>query len=295
MSDTREGPPARYEPVLRLHAYGFMEYTLAWVPQRQRHVLLAGAHCGRDWDAWMRETAVRVKQLHQRSLPALVETATLEEGIFQVWELEPGLPLRRLLDAWRQRPASLETCLWIARELAGALAAAHGAGLTHGLLEPEAVWLTPEGDVRLLFLGFGKVIVEGVRMKQQTSTWPPPMDYAPEFLLGKAMDARSDVYGLGWLLYRLLWGHPPFRRGSAPEQLQAILHEPVAVPVPGRQDVPEGLGALVLRMLAKDPALRPVDGAEALAALDAFHGPPSPPSELKQLVRELAVRTAALP
>jgi hypothetical protein len=193
------------------------------------------------------------------------------------WSVPPGLPLSALFQAERDRkppsPLPLGGALGVMVQLAGALRALHEASVVHGAIEPWAVWACKDGGVRLIHQGFAAFAeAERRRTRDRRSTSPFPEDGLPP---EKALDDRGatpagDVYGAGIVLYELLCGERPFRRGSSSETLQAILSDAPVPPDARRPDVPAPLSALVVSMLAKAPEDRPKDGATLEAALLAL-------------------------
>ncbi|MCI0341468.1 MAG: serine/threonine protein kinase, partial [Planctomycetales bacterium] len=147
-------------------------------------------------------------------------------------------------------------------EIAEALAHLHGLGLAHGDLTPAHAILAPGAGVRLLDLGGSVPGADG----------GTPGTLAPERLRGAAPDARADLYSLGALLFRLLTGRPPFRGASPTAVLLRPLSESPVPPSRVSSGVPPELDALVLSLLAKDPAARPASAAAVAERLRALAG-----------------------
>jgi serine/threonine-protein kinase len=170
----------------------------------------------------------------------------------------------------------------IARDVAGALAAAHAAGILHRDIKPSNVMVTGDGSpdgaeraigaagaVKVLDFGVARPL-NGTTLTQAASIVGTAAYMAPERALGEPGDARSDVYSLGCLLYAMLTGLPPFTG----EHSAVIMHQQInAEPRPPGQLVPgptAALDAVVLGMLAKDPAARPGTAAEVRDRLAAL-------------------------
>jgi serine/threonine-protein kinase len=176
---------------------------------------------------------------------------------------------RTLAETLRGGPLNAPEAIRIAREVAGALAAAHAAGILHRDIKPANVMVTAEGAVKVLDFGVARPL-DGTTLTQAASIVGTAAYMAPERALGDAGDARSDIYSLGCLLYAMLTGRPPFTG----EHSAAILHQhintdprPPSRVAPG---VPEVLDALVLAMLAKASAARPQTAAEVRDRLVAL-------------------------
>lgn len=161
-----------------------------------------------------------------------------------------GLPLREVLS--------------YSLQIADALQAAHSANIIHRDLKPANVMISSAGRVKLLDFGLAKLVApEADPNSDITRTLGPQtiegsllgtINYmSPEQAEGKLVDARSDMFTYGGVLYEMLSGRPPFAGGSQLATLTAILRdEPIALPA----TVPADLTALITRCLRKDPAAR---------------------------------------
>ncbi|HEY3359641.1 MAG TPA: serine/threonine-protein kinase [Polyangia bacterium] len=177
---------------------------------------------------------------------------------FLVMELLDGEDLHaRLRREERLRPAE---GVAIMMQVAAGLGAAHAHGIVHRDLKPENVFLCRDGAVKVL--DFGLAQVEGhaaaARVTAQNALLGTPEYMSPEQAAGNPVDARSDVYSLGCIMYELFTGHPPFTGRSFVAVLMAQLAEapvpPHACTPPAR--IPAALEALILRALAKEPGAR---------------------------------------
>jgi pimeloyl-ACP methyl ester carboxylesterase len=172
-------------------------------------------------------------------------------------------------------PVALERALDIASDIARALAAAHERGIVHRDVKPANVFLSDasptSGRRSSAKLGdFGvAVALDRSRLTMTGMVTGTAAYMAPEQARGAEVDARSDLYALGCLLYELVTGRPPFV-GDDP---QAVISQHInAAPAAPSQyaEVPEALDALVLRLLAKAPEERSKNATEVLAALEAI-------------------------
>ncbi|PJM99852.1 serine/threonine protein kinase [Streptomyces sp. CB01201] len=154
----------------------------------------------------------------------------------------------------------------------GALTAAHEAGVLHRDVKPDNV-LLGRGD-RVVLTDFGIAQVEGEQGLTETGAFVGSPEFiAPERVLGRRPGPESDLWSLGVVLYAAVEGMSPYRRSNAAATLQAVLSAEPQVPARGSG----AFGALVMRLLRKDPAARP-SAAEIRAALEAVADPAPDPA-----------------
>lgn len=164
----------------------------------------------------------------------------------------------------------------IAEQIAGALAAAHAVGVLHGGLEPARVFVDADDGVHVVDFGLAPALTRpGGRPLTNASPLPGNMAYlSPEQLRGEGVDARSDIYALGVLLWELLTGAPPFV-GDPMVVRTAHLEQPL--PTLEARDAPTEIEALLQLALAKDKDER-VGAAEFVALLESMPSVGSPRS-----------------
>ncbi len=177
-------------------------------------------------------------------------------------------------------PLSLEDTLSFGRQIAEALAYAHGRGILHRDLKPANVMVSPEGKVKLLDFGLAKHVglEEGEseastvdRLTRDGSVVGTLSYMSPEQLLARPLDGRSDLFSLGIVLHEMSTGRRPFQGSSMIEVVDAILHaEPTAS---ADRPVPARLQPVVGRLLEKDPAKRYASAAEVGRDLAALREP----------------------
>lgn len=190
------------------------------------------------------------------------ETDDERAPAFIVMEFVKGTPLRELLSSGE--PFSAERALRLMRGICAGVGAAHRQGVVHRDLKPEnIIVIAPEDDygfesVRVLDFGLAKLMADaGVGTSGAVVGTPYYM--SPEQCLGEPLDARSDVYSLGAMLYEMLAGQRPF---SAETVSGVINKQLVEAPPPLPPSVPRRISAAIMRALAKEPDERPQTATE---------------------------------
>ncbi|MCJ7826664.1 MAG: PASTA domain-containing protein, partial [Demequinaceae bacterium] len=148
---------------------------------------------------------------------------------------------------------------------------AHAAGLVHRDIKPANIMLTPTGAVKVMDFGIARALADvGQTMTQAQAVVGTAQYLSPEQAKGENVDARSDLYSSGCVLFELLCGRPPFI-GDSPVSV-AYQHVREAPPKPSEfaPDVPSALDLIVLRALAKDRSQRYSSAHEFLGDLNAF-------------------------
>jgi predicted ATPase/tRNA A-37 threonylcarbamoyl transferase component Bud32 len=195
-------------------------------------------------------------------------------GAFIAMEYLDGVPLR---DELRRR-GRLEPgeAVALAREIGSALGAAHDAGVVHRDLKPENVFLESEGGRRravVVDFGIARVLDSEARLTATNQVFGTPLYMSPEQCRGGTVDARSDLYTLGVILFELVTGRTPFRADTAVAYLYAHVNEAAAAPSTIVDGIPPALDTVVLRALAKSPDARFQSADELERALASVVAP----------------------
>jgi serine/threonine-protein kinase len=210
-----------------------------------------------------REARVAASLNHPR-IVSIYDTGVEQGTRFIVMELVRGESLATIMR--RQAPLAPARAAEIARGVADALAAAHGAGLVHRDIKPANVMIGPDGEVKVLDFGIAKAL-DATALTRELAVLGSAAYMSPEQARGEPVDGRSDIYSLGCLLYAMLTGRAPF---SGEVDAAILTQQLSARPRPPRElepAVPPSLEALVMEMLAKDPERRPQRAAHVRALL----------------------------
>src|SRR5215471_11289690 len=192
---------------------------------------------------------------------------------FIATEFVEGETLRERL---QRAPLNLAETLDVAVQIAGALAAAHKAGIVHRDIKPENIMLRHDGYVKVLDFGLAKLTEQPVPVKQTTATENVDISsglvmgtvkyMSPEQAGGRQVDPRSDIFSFGVVLYEMIAGRAPFAGKNSDELISAILKkEP-----PTLTDVPEEIQRLISRALRKKKEDRYQTIEELLADLKSL-------------------------
>ena len=202
--------------------------------------------------------------------PHILTVLDSGEAAGQLWFTMPyveGESLRSRLRRERQLP--LEDALRISTETARALDYAHRQGVMHRDIKPENILLTKDGDTLVADFGIARALAGAdERLTETGMSVGTPAYMSPEQASGdKAVDARTDVYSLGCVLYELLAGEPPYTGPTAQVIIMKRFTEPVPSVRKARPSVPEAVDLVIQRALAPVPADRFATSGEFARAL----------------------------
>ncbi len=221
--------------------------------------LHAPSHAG---NRFQREV-LALTQLRHPSIVAVEDWGVHDGSPYVVMELLEGKALSELDSA----PPANEAAR-IVRDLARAVHAVHGAGLLHRDLKPSNVILSPDGSPVLI--DFGLIAAEDLpSMTAEGALLGTPRYMAPEQASGEPVDARTDVYALGLILYELVTGTAP-RASASRDRVLAVARSGDLVRPRRCADVPSPLERILLQATAKEPVLRYDTAADLGADLDRY-------------------------
>ena len=211
-----------------------------------------------------RTEAITLARLHHPSIAMLFELHEENGELMMVMEFVRGETLQKLAERIGRMPPDFAAQL-CAQALDG-LSHAHRAGIIHRDLKPGNIMVTDDGLVKVMDFGIAR-IAGSEHLTSDGLTMGTPAYMAPEQVLGHEVDARSDLYAMGVVLYRLWTGQLPFDGDTPFVIVDKQLHEaptPLNVACP---DLPLWCDAIMARALAKDPADRFQTAQEFKAAL----------------------------
>jgi serine/threonine-protein kinase len=223
----------------------------------ERHVALKILHeqysNDEDFVERFKREARSVAQLQHPNIVTVIDRGEEDGRQFIVFEYIEGENLKE--HVVRKGRLDVREALEIADEVARGLAFAHGQGLIHRDVKPQNVLLNGDGRAKVTDFGIARTLdVDGMT---QTGTILGTSNYiAPEQASGQPVDAHSDVYALGAVLYELLAGEVPFPGESFVAVAMKHMHEPAPNLLDVRRDVPLRVAAAVDRALEKDPEQR---------------------------------------
>ncbi|MGY2078163.1 Stk1 family PASTA domain-containing Ser/Thr kinase [Blastococcus sp. SYSU DS0828] len=178
-----------------------------------------------------------------------------------VMEYVEGETLRDVLR--REGRLPIERAMSLAADISGALDFSHRNGIVHRDVKPGNVMITPQGTVKVMDFGIARAVSDSAATMTSTAAVIGTAQYlSPEQARGEGVDARSDVYSLGCLLYELVTGAPPFTGDSPVSVAYQHVREDPRLPSSINPDVPPELDAILLKAMSKNPANRYQSAAE---------------------------------
>src|SRR5258708_11380746 len=172
---------------------------------------------------------------------------------------------RTLQAVIKERSLTFEEVLGIISPLADAVDHAHRAGVVHGDIKPVNIMIQPDGRPKLM--DFGIAHVDTALITVPGHFFGSPAYLAPEQIRGEETTSRADLFSLAVVAYEALTGHRPFEGESVSTILYKLVHEPGASPRHSEPELPEALGEVFSRALAKAPELRFPSARGFVAAL----------------------------
>lgn len=254
----------RYQLRDLLGAGGMASVHLAYDSVLDRQVAVKTLHSELGREAAFRERfrreAQAVAKLTHTNIVSVFDSGEdqLDGALvpFIVMEYVDGKPLRNVLDEDIEQHGAMPTekALKITGDVLAALEVSHEMGLVHRDIKPGNVMMTRRGVVKVMDFGIARAMQSGVTSMTQTGmVVGTPQYLSPEQALGRGVDARSDLYTVGIMLFELLTGRLPFDADSPLAIAYAHVQEEPVAPSSINQSIPPAVDALVARALKKNP------------------------------------------
>lgn len=254
---------SRYKVSKLIGEGGMGAVYLAFDEELKRNVAIKTLHSSMAWDAELIQRLEREARaesaINHPNICTVYDFGEINGVPYIVMEYLEGEPLRTRISAGRP---TVEQIADIGAHVASALAAAHAKGIIHRDVKPGNIFLTRDGQIKIMDFGVAKNIGgrKGLETTNPlTSPWVRIGTVAymsPEQAAGEPVDGRSDIFSLGSVLYEMAAGRPPFSGSGPLAIMNSILNDAPVRPSEINRSVPPALERLILRALEKDRTLR---------------------------------------
>ena len=195
--------------------------------------------------------ALALSALHHPNICPIYDIDVLNGQTFFATEFLDGLILKLFIAA---KPLETQTIFTLAIEITDALHAAHTKGVVHGNLRPSTIIVTKRGQAKLLDFGLAKRVTNAASSNNEVLGYETNM--SPEQINGQELDARTDLFSLGSVLYEMCTGVPPFRGNTYGHIFGQILDSAPPSALRQNPELPSGFESILNKALKKDRTLR---------------------------------------
>jgi tetratricopeptide (TPR) repeat protein len=211
--------------------------------------LLSNTRLGTEGRSRLLQEAQLTANLDHPNIVTVFDAGEFQETPFIVMQYIEGKTLAE------EKPSKFKEIVEIARQICAALAHAHQKEIIHRDLKPENVIRTPDGSIKLMDFGLARSTAS--RLTAEGTMIGTVFYMSPEQAMGKIVDARTDLYALGVMLYELCTGQLPFEDENPVKVITQHINAPVVPPRIRREDLPQALNDLIIGLMQKDPEDRP--------------------------------------
>lgn len=269
---------------------------LAYDPKLQREVAIKTLHFAEQKDrqnemqALIQESRTVSKMRHPNLVP-IFEAGEYDGDPYLVFEYVEGQTLADLLRKRGALPA--DEAIGIIGPVLDAVAHAHQNGVIHRDLKPSNILISPEGIPRVMDFGIAERISDKPG-EHNDALIGTPAYMAPEYINGRTVSEKNDIFAAGLILYEMLAGHKAVQGDNIYQVMNRIASEPIELPPDSEIVIDEKLGDIILKALAKDPLDRYASAEEMGDALHAYmladEDAPPPSTESKQSTLDFLLR-----